>query len=132
MSSATISRRGALDVPGSSASAARLDALGPSRRFREFEAGNLSRAELFAWAARYPEEVPLVNGELPWIVIRLADLGQLASGRPLVCEAFDRESGIWLRVAENGSVAGKEGQVSLGSVRVGWAAFWPMKGPFGQ
>jgi hypothetical protein len=31
-------------------------------------------AELFAWAARYPEEVPLVNGELPWIGLRLADL----------------------------------------------------------
>jgi hypothetical protein len=52
----------------------RFIALGPSKRFAEFEAGNLSRAELFAWAARYPEEVPLVNGELPWIGLRLADL----------------------------------------------------------
>jgi hypothetical protein len=58
----------------SSAIGVRLGALGPSKRLEEFEAGNLSRAELFAWAARYPEEVPLVNGELPWIVMRLADL----------------------------------------------------------
>jgi hypothetical protein len=74
MSSATVSRSRASDVPGSGACAARLVTLGRSRRFREFEAGNLSRAELFAWAARYPEEVPLVNGELPWIGLRLADL----------------------------------------------------------
>jgi hypothetical protein len=74
MSSATISRRHAFDGPGSSASGARLGTLGPSKRLEEFEAGNLSRAELFAWAARYPEEVPLVNGELPWIGLRLADL----------------------------------------------------------
>lgn len=52
----------------------RLDAMGSSRRRAQFEAGALSRAELFAWAGRYPEEVPLVNGELPWIAMRLADL----------------------------------------------------------
>jgi hypothetical protein len=74
MSSANISRRRAFNVPRGSASGVRLAALGPSRRLEEFEAGNLSRAELFAWAARYPEEVPLVNGEVPWIGLRLADL----------------------------------------------------------
>ena len=74
MSSATISRHRASNGAGSSASGVHLAALGPSRRLEEFEAGNLSRAELFAWAARYPEEVPLVNGELPWIGLRLADL----------------------------------------------------------
>lgn len=74
MSSATVSRRRGFDVSGASACAARLIALGSAGRLREFEAGNLRRAELFAWAARYPEEVPLVNGELPWIGLRLADL----------------------------------------------------------
>jgi hypothetical protein len=74
MSSAIISRRRASNGAGSSGSGVRLAALGPWRRLEEFEAGNLSRAELFAWAARYPEEVPLVNGELPWIGLQLADL----------------------------------------------------------
>ncbi|MFP5387944.1 MAG: hypothetical protein ACLGG5_01415 [Thermoleophilia bacterium] len=74
MSSATISCRRAFNGAGSTAAGVRLAALGPSKRLEEFKAGNLSRAELFAWAARYPEEVPLVNGELPWIVVRLADL----------------------------------------------------------
>jgi hypothetical protein len=74
MSSATVSSGRAVKGPGTNASGARITALGPSKRREEFEAGNFSRAELFAWAARYPEEVPLVNGELPWIGLRLADL----------------------------------------------------------
>jgi hypothetical protein len=37
-------------------------------------AASFERAELAAWAANYPEEVPLVNGELPWIALRLVDL----------------------------------------------------------
>lgn len=61
MSSATASRSRSLDVSRSLGHAARLEALGRSRRLAEFEAGNLDRGELFAWAARYPEEVPLVN-----------------------------------------------------------------------
>jgi hypothetical protein len=36
--------------------------------------GRFSRAERAAWAARYPEEAPLVNGELAWIALGLADL----------------------------------------------------------
>ncbi len=30
--------------------------------------------QLHAWAARYPEEVPLVNGEYEFIALKLADL----------------------------------------------------------
>jgi hypothetical protein len=30
-----------------------------------------SRWERSVWAARYPEEVPLVNGEFEWIALRL-------------------------------------------------------------
>jgi len=38
------------------------------RRLAAFTAGELSVHELHVWAALYPEEVPLINGELPWIV----------------------------------------------------------------
>lgn len=52
----------------------RLRALGPDRRRAAYEEGELTRTELHVWAALWPEEVPLVNGELPWIVATLADL----------------------------------------------------------
>ena len=52
----------------------RLGALGPDRRRAAYEEGELTRAELHVWAALWPEEVPLVNGELPWIVATLADV----------------------------------------------------------
>jgi len=44
------------------------------RRRSAYESGDLTRAELFAWAALFPDEVPLIDGELPWIVATLADL----------------------------------------------------------
>jgi hypothetical protein len=43
------------------------------RRY-SYEEGELTRAELFAWAALFPDEVPLINGEFPWIAATLADL----------------------------------------------------------
>jgi hypothetical protein len=46
----------------------RLTAMGPDRRLAGYEEGLLSVAEMHVWAALWPEEVPLVNGELPWIV----------------------------------------------------------------
>lgn len=52
----------------------RLAELDPGGRRAAYEEGELSLAELNAWAALWPEEVPLVNGELPWIVATLADL----------------------------------------------------------
>lgn len=69
MSSTTVSASGAAKLSGA---AARIDALGPSGRMREAE--TFTRAELSIWAARYPEEVPMVNGEFAWIGLRLADL----------------------------------------------------------
>lgn len=45
-----------------------------SAKQRRRTAADFNRAERTAWAARYPNEVPLVNGELPWIVLDLADL----------------------------------------------------------
>jgi hypothetical protein len=52
----------------------RLLAMSPAERFAAFKAGELSLAEMNCWASRHPEEVPLVNGEYPWIVATLADL----------------------------------------------------------
>jgi hypothetical protein len=56
------------------APAMRLAAMTPETRRLAYEEGELTRAELFAWAALFPEEVPLIDGELPWIVATLADL----------------------------------------------------------
>jgi hypothetical protein len=44
------------------------------RRLAEYRAGLLTRHQLSLWATHFPEEVPLVNGELPWISLALADL----------------------------------------------------------
>lgn len=52
----------------------RLAAMTPEGRRFAYANGELTRAELFAWAALFPEEVPLIDGELPWIVATLADL----------------------------------------------------------
>jgi len=49
----------------------RIHSMTPERRLAAFAEGELRRAELAAWAALYPEEIPLVNGELPWIVATL-------------------------------------------------------------
>jgi hypothetical protein len=35
---------------------------------------SFTRWERHVWAARYPEEVPLINGEVEWIALRLPDL----------------------------------------------------------
>jgi hypothetical protein len=49
----------------------RLADMSPQGRLRAYEDGVLTFAELQAWAALYPDEVPVVNGELPWIVADL-------------------------------------------------------------
>jgi hypothetical protein len=54
--------------------AERLDALGHDGRLEHYERGELSMADLSLWAARYPDEAPLVNGEFAWISLTLADL----------------------------------------------------------
>lgn len=52
----------------------RLATMNAAQRIGSYERGELTLAELNCWASHYPEEVPLVNGELPWIVATLADL----------------------------------------------------------
>jgi hypothetical protein len=51
-----------------------LAGLSPAGRLRDYRAGLFTRHQLTLWARHYPEEVPLVNGELPWIALALADL----------------------------------------------------------
>jgi len=53
---------------------ARLDRLGPAGRLAHYRAGKLGIGELSVWAARFPDEVPTVNGEVEWIGLTLADL----------------------------------------------------------
>ena len=52
---------------------ARLDRMTPEERIRashyQFKAW-----ERRVWAGRFPDEVPLINGEVEWIALRLADL----------------------------------------------------------
>lgn len=54
--------------------AERLARLGPPGRLAAYRAGQLSRAECWDWARRFPDEVPVVNGELEWIALAMADL----------------------------------------------------------
>lgn len=52
----------------------RLERMSPEQRLRAARKGRFTRAERALWAARYPEEAPLVNGEYEWIALGLADL----------------------------------------------------------
>jgi hypothetical protein len=44
--------------------------LTPSERVAAMRAGALTLAQCAAWASRYPEQVPLVNGEFEYIALR--------------------------------------------------------------
>jgi len=52
---------------------AELDRMSPQERLRASRY-RFERWQRTLWAARYPEEAPLVNGEYEWMAIRLADL----------------------------------------------------------
>jgi hypothetical protein len=51
-----------------------LERMTPVERLRAYRSGTFDRRERTIWAARFPEEVPLVNGELEWIARSMADL----------------------------------------------------------
>jgi hypothetical protein len=67
-------RRTAVDPRPSRNFLTALAAMSPAERRHAYRAGAFTRSERAAWAARYPDEVPLVNDELPWIALGLADL----------------------------------------------------------
>jgi hypothetical protein len=50
---------------------ARLELMDARERLHAYRAGRLSRAERSAWAANYPDEVPIVNDEVEWIALTL-------------------------------------------------------------
>lgn len=43
-------------------------------RVRAARHGSFDRWERTVWAARFPEQVPLINGEFEWIALAMADL----------------------------------------------------------
>jgi hypothetical protein len=51
-----------------------LRRMSAEERIRASRHGGFSRWERWVWAARYPEEVPLLNGEYEWLALTLADL----------------------------------------------------------
>jgi hypothetical protein len=51
-----------------------LDRMTPVERLRAYRSGAFDSHECMIWAARFPEEAPLVNGELEWIARDMADL----------------------------------------------------------
>lgn len=53
--------------------AAELAKMTPEERIRASRY-SFNRWERWVYAARYPDEVPTVNGELEWIALALADL----------------------------------------------------------
>lgn len=52
----------------------RLGRMGFQQRLAAYRSGEFSRRERAIWAARFPEEVPLLNGELEWIAMSMVDL----------------------------------------------------------
>ena len=61
-------------VEGHPAFLARLAGMSPQQRLEAARRGVFDRTERAIWASAYPDEVPLVNGELEWIALGLADL----------------------------------------------------------
>jgi hypothetical protein len=59
---------------GQPAFLARLAQMSPKQRLDSARRGDFDRAERAIWASAYADEVPLVNGELEWIALGLADL----------------------------------------------------------
>jgi hypothetical protein len=52
----------------------RLEQIGPEERLGAYRGGRLTHAERLLWTAHFPEEVPIVNDEIEWIALGLADL----------------------------------------------------------
>ena len=63
MPTATVSASRNLVSSNPSPRAARLDALGAAGRLSAYRDGDLDAADVATWYARYPDEVPTVNGE---------------------------------------------------------------------
>jgi hypothetical protein len=53
---------------------AEVDRMTPEQRLEAMFRGEFTYAQLGHWSARYPHEVPIVNGEFWWIVAHLDDV----------------------------------------------------------
>jgi hypothetical protein len=51
-----------------------LERMTSAERLRAYRSGAFTPREVSIWAARFPEEVPIVNGEFEWIALTMADL----------------------------------------------------------
>lgn len=51
-----------------------LDRMTPAERVSASRNGGFTRHERAIWAAQFPGEVPLINGEYEWLAVDLADL----------------------------------------------------------
>jgi len=45
----------------------RLELMSAEERLRAYRSGAMTRAERAAWAANFPDEVPLINDEYAWL-----------------------------------------------------------------
>jgi hypothetical protein len=61
-------------MEGKEAFLARLSRMSAEERRRAARFGGFTRLERSLWAARFPDEVPLINGEYEWIALSLAEL----------------------------------------------------------
>ena len=52
----------------------RLERMTPAERLAAYRSGQLNSSERALWARTFPNEVPVVNGEVEWIALGLADL----------------------------------------------------------
>jgi hypothetical protein len=59
---------------GTRAFSARLARMSVEERINASRTGGFTRRERSIWAARHPEQVPLIDGEFEWIARSLADL----------------------------------------------------------
>jgi hypothetical protein len=59
---------------GHAAFLALLADMSPQQRVHAARSGAFDRSQRALWASTYPDDVPLVNGELEWIALGLADL----------------------------------------------------------
>jgi hypothetical protein len=50
-----------------------LERLSAEERLRLYHRGRMTRCERWIWARRFPDEVPIVNDEIEWIVLEGED-----------------------------------------------------------
>ncbi len=71
---ATASSAVALPSPSLEQRRAALGRMTPAQRLAAYRRGELTFQQCCSWAARWPAEVPTVNGEYEWIALAMADL----------------------------------------------------------